>query len=369
MERRDAALIATFIAAIAAPKAVEAQTYAAPLETDTPASEYVRWEGVNPQNIISHRMDKTRRDLTVVTTPNAPITVNLGCPPPSLYPGWKLEVPRDYVPGGEDHAEIDETDVVRTGRNGTFAVRLTAPSRQGKVKAKFRCRKYEPGDDGELDTEDDVPEGDAEALSLNIVSQGIKDGRPVPFPVGSGNVGFAPSNSGEREGSADRRPFRAAVGGVSSWPMAGGMPRPGVFTEFGIDVLGDEKWLDDLIVGLRYRLSQGLERAIVDRRSGTGERVNVKATGHGMFATATAEKRAGNAVRFALGAGAGGVHLEKSDTDIGGTVPPRTDPAAEIHGGISVGGESVQVGAGADAVFTRNGGAAVGLNGQLTVRF
>lgn len=142
---RKALLAAALAAGVGVSATQEQQAHADEsirLETATPAETFVKWEGARSpgaDNLV--RATIRGRVMHVIASVNVPLALDFGCPPPSSYPGWAVDVTKKAEPG-RDSAEIDNTAVERTGENGAYALRTTAPARAGgELTARIDCVK------------------------------------------------------------------------------------------------------------------------------------------------------------------------------------------------------------------------------------
>lgn len=301
------------------------------LTPDTPAEQLVEWRGANSPNLIDSRIDKTRRVLRVITTTNAPVSLDGACPPEDLYPGWKPDLGKTATPTSTGYpAEVRKRDILRTGPNGTWTLDTTAPSRPNQtLQTTLTC--YRDGNDNDV-----LDEGeDRHSLTAYIKSQGSDErssGASSYFTFsGEGD------ESGDDSADSSKKEHRVNMEGaaVGFNPAEGGWG-PGFEAKVGWDPIGSTRdQVKRFTLGALYRY------------------VNIDGSKHFRDTdTHTAAARFGwnpvvydEAMRVAIDIGvAAGVSVTQQEDLLkdGRKAPDATNPIGTFDGGLEFGGDNVR---------------------------
>lgn len=313
------------------------------LSPNTPAEQLVEWRGADSPNLIDNRIDKTRRNLRITATTNAPVSLHGACPPADLYPNWKLDLGKRGTATGYP-AEVHDRDTLRTGPNGTWTLDTTAPSRPNQtLQTTLTCYRDSDGNDALDDGED------SHKLTAHIKSQGSdgQGGGAGSYFTFSGEGGGSGDDS--TSASADKNPMWHARGAVADTiPMSGvgDTNNLGVLAAVGVDPVhggGSRNFEIDLV----YR-SGRVPGEVTDE---AGKKHVIDGYTHCGFVGGGWTPELGTELVRGRIAGAIGVcAAEALETDYGRVDGKTSVGVGRGDAGIEVGGKNIGVTGGVDAV-------------------
>lgn len=342
------------------------------LRSTRPAAESVEWTGpANSSNLVSSTVDKTRRELTVVATTNAPVVLHGACPAPSSYPGWKLAT--EAAKPGMDSGKLVPTSTIRTGENGTFDIHTTMPSRPGQtVEVQLACVGTEKrevvekketraaGVDGVMNTPDDIVtsedvkvmkdvETGKEVLKATLTSVATTPDGSAIMLMPAGSFPYRDRDADGRERKPVENPANAGTSVMVQLGLAttsGLSDKPGVG---GGLIAGVEAKVHGLPpLGLVYRRAGSLPQNVT-ADDGTTTKV-VEGTSHCGFAGAGWHPNLGENLRAITGVGVGACYAEQIHTSPVDKVAAQTSAAARLTVGAALHGKNLGVGLTGDVV-------------------
>lgn len=322
---------ATMAAATPAiPTVVRAEGKKVLLESTNAPEDFVEWQGATGPNVVEVKIDETRRAMEVAAGTNSPVSIDGACPPPSSFPGWKLDISAEPA-AGRDSAEVHSTAVDRTGDNGTFNLRTTAPSRAGQtLKTQVDCVRL--GDDGKTVE-------DREPLDLSITAVGSDSGAEE-LADDADNFAYR----GNEDGEPEEPNIQVNAGAACAIPMYG-KPKPSVGVKAGF--AGDPVAKGDALrfpIGAEYRYAEVSEQVTAD-----GRQVNIGTPTHAGLLKVGWEPVVYDGVadvRLQIAALLGVGHAVEVKTRDGKVVPGKTGVVGGADVGVAIGGKNLALKAG-----------------------
>jgi len=319
------ALAAGTAALTLAAKVASAERFS--VERKEPRERLAEILSVEGPSIVWRQIDATRKSAKATASPGSPVNVQVGCPS-----DWKLAV-------GAEPAATAEHGVAHSTLPGTGVhnAALFAPVRVGETRtASLACVKMEPGADRTPGTEDDVVD-DKEELAIEVTA-----------------VAGAPAESADPfvyrdEALLDR-------GGISGMPVE----VAGSVLAVDNDVGGIVSAKVDPVargangrvpVGVTYRVARAHEQATTL----DGSEREVSGLTHcgfvgGGWSPILAERAVD--VRLEVEGAMGICRADEIETGPGTSIAAVTDVAGRLGLGVQVGGESLAVRVGLDAVLS-----------------
>lgn len=308
------------------------------LSPDTPAEQLVEWKGAESPNLIDIRIDKTRRNLHVKTTTNAPVSLHGACPPQDLYPNWKLDLGKKGTATGYP-AEVHDRDTIRTGPNGTWTLDTTAPSRPNQtLQTTLTCYRDADGNGTRGEKED------SHSLTAYITSQGSDSGSAAADSSFFTYSGEGPGSTDDTDSSEGHR-VKMEVSVLGITPLQGvpedeNMWNPGAGARLSFDPVNSTRdGVKRFVLGLDYRFGHGIPNGTVpDANTHT-------ITGRFGWDPVLSDEKARVVLDVGIGAGVG--VTQASILKSGKEIPGSTNVVGTADIGLEVGGNNVRAKIGA----------------------